>query len=201
MTRSIVWVKAAGAELAEVVVRGRTLIASGTAIGGDPLPYRLAYELVTTEGWVTSRLLVRAEGADPGGEPWVRTVELINGPGGEWTVRGKAEGNVALPPPGGDAAALRGAMDCDLGLSPLTNTMPVLRAGLLDGGGPVEFLMAWVSVPDLTVTPSRQTYTFVRRDGDLSVVNYADPGFSQDIVFDRDGLVVDYPRIGRRALP
>ncbi|MBA9006858.1 putative glycolipid-binding domain-containing protein [Thermomonospora cellulosilytica] len=202
MTRSVVWVKPEGAELAEVRL-GRlgagTLTASGWAIGGDPLPYRLEYELSTGDRYVTARLLVRAEGVDPDGGPWRRSLELVNGPGEVWSVRAKAEGHAALPPPGGDAAGLTGALDCDLGLSPLTNTMPVLRSGLLDGGGPAEFLMAWVSVPDLAVRPSRQTYAFVRRDGEHSVVRFSEPGFVNDIVFDRDGLVVDYPAIARRA--
>ncbi|MFJ5994815.1 putative glycolipid-binding domain-containing protein [Streptomyces sp. NPDC092370] len=37
--------------------------------------------------------------------------------------------------------------------------MPVLRHGLRRTPGERDFLMAWVSVPDLTVRPSRQTYT------------------------------------------
>jgi hypothetical protein len=201
MTRSIVWVKPQGAELADVELEDGSLTASGWAVGGEPVPYRLEYELATAGEYVTATLLVRVEGVDPGSGPWRRSVELVNGPGEVWAVRAKAEGHVALPPPGGDAAAVQGALDCDLGLSPLTNTMPVLRSGLLDGGGPVEILTAWVSVPDLTVTPSRQTYTFVRRDGEHAIVNFSVPGFTEDIVFDRDGLVVDYPGIGRKAGP
>ncbi|KAB2345549.1 putative glycolipid-binding domain-containing protein [Actinomadura rudentiformis] len=193
---SIVWVKPEGAELAEVDLGKGRLRATGSAIGGDPLPYRLEYELTTGERWITARLLVEASG-----EGWRRSLELINRPEGEWTVSAKAEGRVAegyaeLPPPGGDAAALAGALDCDLGLSPLTNTMPVLRGGFLEGGR-AEHLMAWVSVPDLVVTPSRQTYRHVRR----GVVNYADDGFTEDIVFGPDGIVEDYPSIGRRVRP
>ncbi len=96
--------------------------------------------------------------------------------------------------------ALHAALDCDLALSPLTNTMPVLRHGLLRGGGPLEFLMAWISVPDLSVVPSRQRYTFVRTDGLVSVVRYESVGgnFAAEIVFDEDGLVVEYPGLGHR---
>ncbi|MFD0686672.1 putative glycolipid-binding domain-containing protein [Actinomadura fibrosa] len=205
MARSRVWVKPEGAELAEIELDAGRLAATGSAIGGDPLPYRLEYELTTGDRYVTVRLAVRASGDDGVTGPWRRWLELVNRPAGAWTVNARSEGHVALPPPGGDAAALEGALDCDLGLSPLTNTMPVLRGGFLDGpdahtargGAPVEHLMAWVSVPDLAVTPSRQTYSFVGRDGDRAVVRFASPGFTQDIEFDRDGLVVDYPGIGR----
>ncbi len=80
--------------------------------------------------------------------------------------------------------------------------MPVLRHGLLDGGGPVDFLMAWVSVPDLSVHPSRQRYTFLRKTGEISVVRYESEShdFVAELTFDADGLVIDYPGIGRRAL-
>ncbi|MFC5750104.1 putative glycolipid-binding domain-containing protein [Actinomadura rugatobispora] len=193
MMRSVVWVKPEGAELAEVEISAGRLTASGTAIGGDPLPYRLEYELTTGDRYVTARLLVEAHGTDPATGPWRRSLELVNRPEGEWTVSARAEGRVGMPPPGGDAAALRGALDCDLGLSPLTNSMPALRT---PDAGPAEYLMAWVSVPDLTVTPSPQTYELVRRDGDLAVFRFASPGFTEEIVF-RDGLVLDYPSIGR----
>ncbi|WP_067461837.1 putative glycolipid-binding domain-containing protein [Actinomadura macra] len=201
MTRSLVWVKPEGAELADVELDAGRMAATGSVIGGGPFPYRLEYELTTGERYVTARLAVRAYGIDAETGRWRRWLELVNRPEGEWTVTARAEGHVALPPPGGDATALRGALDCDLGLSPLTNTMPVLRGGFLDDSsrdaGPVEHLMAWVSVPDLVVTPSRQTYAFVRRDGDRSVVRYSSPGFTEEIVFAPDGLVVDYPSIGR----
>ncbi|GAA2098962.1 putative glycolipid-binding domain-containing protein [Actinomadura alba] len=202
MQTSLVWMKPEGAEIAEIELSGTVLSAAGTAIGTDPLPYRLDYELTTGEDYVTSRLLVQAGGVDPATGPWRRTLELTQAPRGVWTVHAKAEGHVALPPPGGDADVLEGALDCDLGLSPLTNTMPVLRHRLLDGPGPdtggVDFLMAWVSVPDLVVTPSPQTYRHVRRDPH-PVVNFSDGDFTADIVFDRDGFILDYPEIGRRA--
>jgi uncharacterized protein len=121
---------------------------------------------------------------------------------------GAAAGGAAA----GDAAAgaslalarlprLEGALDCDLGLSPLTNSMPVLRHRLLETDGSVEFLMAWVSVPDLGAHPSRQRYTALRDlPGGGRLIRYEslDSTFTADLGFDRDGLVVDYPGIGRR---
>ena len=62
---------------------------------------------------------------------------LARPPEGPWTVEGRATGRDGGAPPGGDAAALAGAVDCDLGLSPLTNTLPVLRLGLLAARPPV----------------------------------------------------------------
>lgn len=47
----------------------------------------------------------------------------------------------------------------DLGWSPLFNSLPVLRDGLLaDGAGPREYTMRWVDVPALGVRRSEQRY-------------------------------------------
>ncbi|OLB97326.1 MAG: hypothetical protein AUI15_12665 [Actinobacteria bacterium 13_2_20CM_2_66_6] len=195
--RSIAWVKddQQGAEFADVmIIRGR-LTAVGTAIGFDPIPYRLDYKLETRGRFVTSGLLVNARG-----EGWSRRLDLRRLWSGRWTARTKVRGEVDLPAPGGDMSAFKTALDCDLALSPLTNTMPVLRHGLLSGGGPVDLVMAWVSVPDLAVHVSPQRYTFIRREGDRSIVRYESGSrdFVAELVFDSDGFVIAYPGIGHR---
>jgi len=48
------------------------------------------------------------------------------------------------------------ALDLDLGLSPVFITMPVLRHDLHNGGRAEEFLMIWISVPDLSIHASPQ---------------------------------------------
>jgi len=194
--RSIVWVKPdpIGAEFADVDISRGRLTATGTAVGSSPLGYRLDYKLETLAGYVTSGLTVVARG-----EGWQRKLDLRRLRTGRWTARTSARGKVDLPPPGGDMTAVAGALDCDLAWSPLTNTMPVLRHGLLEAGGPVDFLMAWVSVPDLRVHPSGQRYTYVRRSGKRSIVRYQSSSrdFVADLAFDQDGLCINYPGIGR----
>ena len=193
--RSIVWVKddPLGAEFADVSIGRGRLTATGLAIGSRPTGYRLDYKLETLAGYVTSGLVAVARG-----EGWQRKLDLRRLRSGRWTARTTARGKLDLPPPGGDMTAVNGALDCDLALSPLTNTMPVLRHGLLEGGGPVELLMAWVSVPDLHVHPSGQRYTYVRRSGKRSIVRYQSSSrdFVADLAFDQDGLCVNYPGIG-----
>ena len=70
---------------------------------------------------------------------------------------------------------------------------------LLAGGDPVDFLMAWVSVPDLAVHANVQRYTFLRPADQGAVINYSSGTFSADVTFDADGLVVDYPGLATRA--
>jgi hypothetical protein len=179
-----------------VSLGGGVLSATGVAIGTDPVPYRLDYQLTTVDRYVTARLVVRAQG-----QGWRRALELERAVPGTWSCRTEAEGAPDLAVPGGDLAAVSGALDCDLGLSPLTNSMPVLRHGLHEAGGSVDFLMAWVSVPDLTVHASRQRYTFVRREPGARIVRFEslDGTFVADISFDHHGVVLDYPGIARHV--
>lgn len=158
------------------------LLARGRAVGTEPEPYWLSYELDTGGDYVTRRLSVRVEDAGR-----VRELDVRRSATGGWTVDGH-------PRPD-----LEGALDCDLGLCPLTNSMPVLRHSLHRDTGEHGFLMAWVSVPDLAVRPSRQTYTHLARTGSGGArVRYASGDFTADVEFDADGLVVDYPDLARR---
>jgi hypothetical protein len=151
--------------------------ARGRAVGTVPQPYWISYELDTADGFVTRRLRVTAESTDG-----VRGLDLRHDGAGRWTANGEH-----LP-------EVEGAVDCDLGLCPLTNTMPVLRHGLRRASGEREFLMAWVSVPDLTVLPSRQAYTPLGRGR----IRFASGDFRSDIEFDDEGFVVDYPGLATR---
>jgi hypothetical protein len=115
-SRNVGWRKADpfGVEFAKVRFNGRRLSASGVAVGVEPQPYRLDYLLETSDGFVTRRLRVAARGDGLG-----RSLDLRRERNGAWSVNGE------------ENDALEGALDCDLGLSPLTNSMPVLREGLL----------------------------------------------------------------------
>jgi hypothetical protein len=156
------------------------------------MPYRLDYVLETGNAFVTMLLDVSSRGAG-----WSRKLVLRGDGAGSWLIDADAEGHADLPPPGGDPAALAGALDCDLGLSPVTNLMPILRHGLLSGLGQAELTAAWVSVPDLGVRPDRQRYAAAG----TNLVRYdaLDGSFSATITVDDDGLVVDYPGIARRV--
>lgn len=170
--------------------------AEGTQIGVNPLPYCMLYRLDASDGFITRRLQVEVSG-----EGWSRRLDLQHDAAGGWSATTGAEGNPPLPPPGGDLAAVSGALDCDLGLCPATNLMPVVRHALHTGPGAQDFLMAWVSVPDLGVHPSRQRYEHRRCTAEGSVVRYvgAHRDFVGDLELDPDGVVVFYPELARRV--
>jgi hypothetical protein len=202
--RAAAWVKddPFGVEFVEIGIGEEHLTARGVAVGTAPLPYRLDYELETGTGFVTTRLRVTSRG-----EGWRRELDLRRDEDGVWSVGADEDGNVDLPSAGGNTARFTDALDCDLGLSPVTNMMPILRHGLLDGGGPIEFTMAWVAVPALAVQADGQRYRHLKSAADHHVVRFEaiDSSFAADITVDADAVVLDYPGIARRladsALP
>ncbi|MFD3446379.1 putative glycolipid-binding domain-containing protein [Microbacteriaceae bacterium 4G12] len=178
------------------------LRARGSQHAVDPVPYALSYELSTDVGWATTRLVAHAEGAG-----WTRDLELIR-VGEAWTSVWAAEGGhelasfdgsgVRAPAPPGIAEpeTLRGAIDVDLGGSPLTNALPVRRLGLLDAepGSVMRLVSAWVLPPTLEVVASAQTYTVLSNGR----IRYGDAESGSTIEYDADGWVRDYEGLARR---
>ncbi|MDX6556268.1 MAG: uncharacterized protein QOD86_2463 [Miltoncostaeaceae bacterium] len=185
------------AEAGHVMAVPQGMRASGVQMGVDPRPYRLEYLLEADADWHARHLKVAAAG-----DGWNRMVELTSDGAGHWTCVGGGEGAPDLPAAGGDSAALEGAFDVDLAFSPMTNLIPVRRAGLHLGPGPVlDLVAAWVSVPDLAVHRSEQRYENVRASLTDAVVRYVDrgvhDGFTAELHLDREGVVIDYPGLAR----
>jgi hypothetical protein len=187
-------------EVALIRLGSRGLVAAGTQVGLAPVAYRLDYRLEAADDFVTRRLSLTAEGTG-----WTRHLDLRRSRAGVWTADASAHGHVDLPAPGGDVATFATAIDCDLGYSPLTNLMPIRRSGLDRHEGAQDFLMAWVSVPDLGVVASAQRYEHVRATGGGSVVRYVDrglfPGFKADLRLDRTGVIERYPGLAEQVQP
>jgi len=83
----------------------------------------------------------------------------------------------------------------DLAFSPLFNSLPVLRDGLLQGGEPHGYSMRFVDVPSLETTRSQQRYEPLGE----GVVRFRSGSFTADLAFDDDGFVVEYPGLARRV--
>jgi len=165
--------------------------------------YAMSWTLVTGPGWVTRRLEVAVRGLAPRDAPWSRDLVLERADDGRWHCDARSAGTLDAPPPGiVDPAQLDDALDCDLGLCPATNTLPVLRLGLLDTDvDPTDLVMAWVEVPSLRVAPDRQTYAGGAVVGGRRVARYASARFSVDLALDADGVVVDYPGLAHAIDP
>lgn len=213
-------------DVATVKLDRDRLTANGTSRTQD---YQLRWALRAGAHWVTRSLDVQITAP-----AWSRRLALVRDAAGRWVSEGRAEGIPVTvrggpmtidgsdwdPGDGGvpgivDPAHLLGADDCDLGLCPVTNSMPILRS-ILPGSMPnretggttpgreLNFVMAWVEVPSLRVIRSAQIYQLRRIDVDgTSVVRYLGlhRSFEADLSVDRDGLVIDYPRLARRIDP
>ncbi|MDQ4134262.1 MAG: putative glycolipid-binding domain-containing protein [Actinomycetota bacterium] len=183
--RLVLWrgIDAWRAEAAEIEFEHDGLRARGVQLGSLPHAYRLEYQLdATAPGFVTRTLDVQARG-----EGWARSLRLSHEEGGQWRMDGDGAG---------DPHNFAEALDCDLAFSPLTNTMPIRRHHLNEREGRETLLIAWVSVPDLVVTPSRQHYTHIGR----ATVRYESESrdFVADLELDRDGVVIRYPGLAER---
>lgn len=114
-------------------------------------------------GWRTARLEVTSRGVG-----WTRELVLNRNEEG-WTSRTSSSGRVDprigdLPPPGiENPDVLQDAVDWDLGLCPLTNTMPIRRLDRLETNVEETLLtMASVDMPSLHVIPQRSDTPRIR---------------------------------------
>jgi hypothetical protein len=182
----LVWTidETAGFDMAWLRLERDSLVADGSAVAQRPLASSTTYRLETDRDFITRRLVAEARTTSS-----TTTLDLRRDRDG-WTVDGR-------PRPD-----LDGALDCDLAACPLTNTMPIRRHELHRAAGDVTFLMAFIEVPSLEVVPSRQRYTTIRplADGEPAIVRYRSDGFESDLEIDADGLVLVYPKLGRRVV-
>ncbi len=182
-------------DTALVRVEADALVAAGASVADT---WTSAWSLETAPGWATRRLVVRTQG--PG---WARSLVLERDDEGAWFAETTEEGDADLPAPGlDDPHLLDGAVDCDLGLNPLTNTLPIRRLGLLTAAVPeTDLVMALVGMPSLAVERSPQVYSSLGDGLRLGhEVDFAtgDRGFTARFEVDDDGLLLDYPDLARR---
>jgi uncharacterized protein len=149
------------------------------AVGGSVArTFSSSWELDVDCGWVTRGLRLTTRGFG-----WGRSLELTRSTAGEWVAEVSARGDAHLPDLGlADAGSLAGAVDCDLGLCPVTNTMP------------------WVDVPSLRVIRSDQVYGSGPAS-DPARVHFRSlkGGFAAQLTVDDDGFVIDYPTLAHRS--
>ena len=185
MHRSFRWktIEGDGLEYFSIHAIERGIVAEGVVIGprsgnmAAAAPFGCSYLVRCDEDWHVRQVEVRVAG---GVHLLLRTdgKGMWRGPGGE-----------PLP-------ALSGCIDVDLTCTPFTNTLPIRRLGEALRARH-EIRVAYVTLPEASVGPSRQAYTALGA-GRYRFESLSDP-FEADIATDADGLVVDYPGLFRRA--
>ncbi len=150
----------------------------------DREAWAVRYAITLDAGWVTRSAFVSGRSA-------LGTSELrLEGDGaGAWLVDGEPDPTLA------------GCLDVDLEGSAFTNALPVHRLAL-SVGERADAPAAYVRANDLRLERLEQTYARLPDDGERSRYDYVSPasGFRAELVYDRFGLVLDYPGIAVRVL-
>lgn len=174
---------------------------------GDGLEYFSIHEIehgIVAEGVVIGPRSGNMATAPPFGcsylvrcdEHWrVRQVEVRVVGGVHLLLRADGKG-LWSGPGGAPLPVLDGCIDVDLTCTPFTNTLAIRRLGEALRARH-EIRVAYITVPEASVMPSRQAYAALGA-GRYRFESLSDP-FQADIVTDADGLVVDYPGLFRRA--
>jgi hypothetical protein len=166
------------------VVEGGHRFDGCTTAVEDGEPFAMTYTIEVDDRWRTRRAHVRARSS-----------------GGEQERRLESDGEGRWWVDGAPAPELDGCPDVDLELSACTNTFPVHRLALAVGSA-ADAPAAWVRAAGLPVERLEQRYTRIDDHGGRACFDYAVPTeeFESRLVFDRAGLVLDYPGIANRVL-
>jgi uncharacterized protein len=143
-------------------------------------PFRLNYRLVWDGTWRLRTALL-----DVTTEACSRSLELAADGQGNWR-----DGSGQTRPD------LQGCLDIDIWPTPFTNTLPICRAPMAVGERR-EFVMAWVSAPELILRPMRQAYTRLA-DRRYLYQNLEGSDFQAHLDVDADNIVLDYDGVFRR---
>ena len=166
------------------------LKAEGTSV---TVGYATAWSLDATDAWCTLTVDISAHGAG-----WMRSLALTRDQNNHWAAVTQMQGDAGLPPAGlAEPGSIDGALDCDIGLCPVTNTMPIRRLRLLTGNVPeTPLVMAWIEIPSLRVIRSDQVYA----SSTPGLVRYRGAGGDDqvELTVDSDGIVIGYPGLATR---
>lgn len=184
--RAICWTpiwdrQRAGVGLENLLLRAGSADSVVLAFDEHGQPFRLAYRLAWDDAWRLrdARLAVTTERG-------TRSLHLETDGRGRWR-----DGQARVLP------ELEGCSDIDIWPTPFTNTFPIRRQPMAIGERR-EFVMAWVSAPELTVRPMRQGYTRLA-DRLYLYENLEGSAFRAELPVDEDGVVLDYQAVFRRV--
>lgn len=188
MERSIMWSPwdEAGLEHLCLSEDAGKILADGMILRvQESKPFRVHYRIRCDAAWRVREVEVNLLG-DAG-----QSIRLNADGEGRWT-----DGS------GNPISTLDGCFEVDISATPFTNTLAIRRMRLKPGETS-ELVAAFISIPEMEVTPSRQRYTCLEVGFDGGRYKYEDEGlfqgFTADLPVDSDGLVADYPELFRRV--
>jgi len=148
----------------------------------DDKTYRVFYQLTCDNSWKFRKLEITVE------SDTTKSLSLSVDKSGLW-----------YDDKGQWYQELDGCIDPDISFTPLTNTFPINRLNI-NVGETVNIKTAYISLPELKVTPVLQSYTCKSKVENESIFVYKnlDSGFEAGIQVDKDSFVVNYPDLFKR---
>lgn len=185
MDRTVMWMQwnNLGMEQLHIENTSQGMAADGVVLGvKDGNPFRARYQIDTDKTWKVRELSV--ELLNTGG----KRLELQSDGNGSW--RDGQETPVA---------ELTGCLDVDLSATPFTNTLAIRRLGLKPGET-VELTVTYIAVPEMEIRAVPQRYTCLELNSHGGMYRYEGlfRNFVAELLVDRDGLVIEYPKTFRR---
>jgi len=173
-----------GLEQLHLVENETGVVADGLVLGTEhATPFRLWYQVRADSAWNVRECLLQVSGEKD------QAVHLSTDGQGHWTDAA-----------GVACSTLDGCLDLDISHTPFTNTLPIRRLALAPGKS-ADLLVAYITVPDLSIRPVQQRYTCLSRTASGEIYRYEglEGNTTFDLLVDAQGLVVDYPGIWRRT--
>ncbi len=186
MESHVLWtpLEQTGLEQLHLVENDTGVVADGLVLGIEhATPFRLWYQVRTDSDWNVRECLLQVD-REKG-----HTLHLYTDGQGHWADAA-----------GVACSTLEGCLDIDISSTPFTNTLPVRRLALTPGQS-ADLLVAYITIPDLSIRPVQQRYTCLSRTASSGIYRYEglESNFTADLLVDAQGLVVDYPGIWKRA--
>jgi uncharacterized protein len=172
--RTVVWrrLDGLGIEHCSLTQRVDGWQIQGTAVRAESGPLLVRYDVACDAVWRTHAVTIEIEGSK-GTQTLGMTVDEER----RWWSAGA------------ELVAFRGCDDVDLGITPVTNTLPIRRLNLAIGETQA-IIAAWVQFPDLQIEPLPQHYT--RLDARRYRYESGGGAFTTEITVDELGLVTHY---------
>jgi hypothetical protein len=172
-----------GMEQLHISNNDASITADGVVVSiRDGKPFKIRYQIYTNQDWQVQQL--KTELLDVNG----KTLAIHSDGKGQWW----QDEDIPIP-------NLQGCIDVDLSATPFTNTLAIRRLALQPGDS-CQLAVVYVSVPEMTIQAVPQRYTCLEINSQGGIYKYEalSRNLSVDLLVDRDGLVIEYPKAFRR---
>lgn len=181
MNKIAVWenLKSHGTEFLEIITSDTLSKANSTVISMEnDSPYKIDYTIELND-WFIKNLTIEIPNTG-------KSLYLETNSDRQWFDQKRNE-----------IKELNGAIDIDISCTPFTNTLPINRTKWVLNE-PQIFKMVFITIPEMNIKKVEQIYTLIEEGNNNRMFHYKSGSFESMIKVDRDGLVINYPKLFNR---